>query len=260
MNVFILTDLEGIAGVTSIEQMERGSEGYRRAQVSLGESINIAADTCFKCGADEVFILDGHGGGGNIVEGSLDGRITQVSLTEWQRLLADGKIDCQIELGCHARAGTPGGFLDHTMSSKKWFSYRINGVEFGELGIHAVICGFYCVPVIACTGDETACKQAKEYIPEIYTAAVKRASRRNSAIAFENADEILRETIETAIKNRRKIKPFKVIFPLTIELTYYRTDMCEEVFEHCDGSVTRIDARTLQKTIEKITNYSDLKF
>jgi len=34
------------------------------------------------------------------------------------------------------------------------------------------------VPVIACTGDETVCEQAKEYIPEMITGAVKRLWRR----------------------------------------------------------------------------------
>lgn len=260
MNIFILSDLEGIHGVTSIEQMDRTSHGYRLAQASLAESVNIAADTCFKCGADMVFVLDSHGGGGNIVDKSLDKRITQVNVPQWQELLVNGKIDFQIELGCHARAGTIGGFLDHTINSKQWFSYRVNGIEYGELGIHGIVCGAYNVPIIACSGDETACTQAKEYIPDIYAAVVKHAFCRNSAVAFENAASILKTTIETAIKNRYNIKPLKVEFPLTIELTYYRTDMCEQALENCPVNVTRVDARTLKKTVNKVINYYDLKF
>jgi len=96
-----------------------------------------------------------------------------------------------IELGAHARAGTLNGFLDHTINVKKWFCYTINGSEMNELAMQAIFCAQFGVPVIAYTGDEIACEQAKEYIPEIITGAVKRAVGRNQAYSYEDADQIL---------------------------------------------------------------------
>ena len=101
-------------------------------------------------------------------------------------LLQNGELDCQIELGAHARAGTLGGFLDHTITSKAWFSHKVNGMEMSELSLHALLCAQYAVPVIACIGDE----------------------------AYENAPE----------------------------------------------NVERVNARTLRKTIPRLSYYEDLKF
>ena len=106
MNIFLLTDVEGIPGVNDISQMDRSGEGYQMARKMLCESINIAVEACFQNGASSVYYLDGHGGGGNVIEDQIDKRAVKCSIPEWQQLLKDGKIDYQIELGSHCRAGS----------------------------------------------------------------------------------------------------------------------------------------------------------
>ena len=66
MNVFLLTDLEGIGGVTDIEFIDKTNPKYQTACRLLEESINEAVDACFASGADRVYYLDGHAGGGMI--------------------------------------------------------------------------------------------------------------------------------------------------------------------------------------------------
>ena len=260
MNVFLLNDLEGISGITDIEFMDRTGEKYALARTLLSKSIDLAVRTAFESGADHVYYLDGHGGGGNVIENMIDTRAKKCSIAEWLYLLKDGKIDCLIELGSHARAGTIGGFLDHTLSSKEWFCHKVNGREMSELSMHAIVCGAYGVPVVACIGDEAACVQAKEYIPEIFVGAVKKASCRNVAKDYENANEILIRTVKIALENYKTVPIYKIKEPLTVELTFYRTDMCEAALAHCGDEVTRVNARTLQKRVETITKYDDLKF
>ena len=260
MNVFLLTDLEGINGVTDIEFIDKTNPKYTTACRLLEESINEAVDACFASGADRVYYLDGHAGGGNVKEERIDPRAVKCSIAQWQELLQAGGIDCQIELGSHARAGTIGGFLDHTISSKTWFCHRVNGREMSELSIHALVCGAYGVPIVACIGDEAACAQAREYIPSIYTGAVKRANCRNEAIGYEDASEILRSTVREALANYQSVEPFSMEGDAVVELTFYRTDMCERALERCDETVMRTDARTLRRKLKGITKYEDLKF
>lgn len=260
MNVFILTDLEGISGINDITYMERGSEKYALACRFLSESIDLAVKTCFDCGAEHVYYLDGHGGGGNVLEHLIDTRAVKCDITGWQQLLGEGKIDCQIELGAHARAGTVLGFLDHTTNSRKYFCHKVNGMEMSELSMHALVCSAYDVPIVACIGDETACIQAKEYIPDIYTGAVKKALCRNQAVECENADKILTETVKNALDNYKNVSLYKVKEPAEIELTFYRTDMCEEAYSECGKEVERIGARTLRRKVDKITRYEELRF
>ncbi|MBQ7386660.1 MAG: M55 family metallopeptidase [Clostridia bacterium] len=260
MNVFILTDLEGIGGVVDIEFMDRSGEKYALARRLLSSSIDLAVKTAFESGAENVYYLDGHGGGGNVIEDMIDPRARKCGIAEWQQLLCDGKIDCQIELGAHARAGTVGGFLDHTISSREWFSLRVNGEEMSELSMHALVAGAYGVPIVACIGDEVACHQAKEYIPDIFVGALKHASCRNLAKDYENTDAILKETVKRALENYKSVPVYKVGEPATVELTFYRTDMCENALMRCTDEVERIDARTLRRTVRHITKYEDLKF
>lgn len=260
MNVMLLTDLEGIAGVTSIRFMDKTDEAYAQARRLLCHSITLAVQTCLDAGADTVYYVDGHAGGGNVMESLIDPRAQKCSIAQWQQLLREGKIDCQLELGSHARAGTLGGFLDHTINSRSWFSHRINGVEMSELSMHALVCGAYGVPIAACIGDEAACAQAREYIPGIVTGAVKKALCRNEAIAYDNADDILVSAVRRALENYPSIAPLRMEGPLTVELTFYRSDMCEEALAHCACGVIRLDARTLQRTVSRLTCYEDLKF
>ena len=260
MNVFLLTDLEGIPGVTTIDQMERGTPQNLDAREKLCAWINKTAAYCRQYGADRIYYLDGHGGGGNVDESRIDPTLIKCLIPDWERLLANGLIDCQIELGAHARAGTIGGFLDHTVSSKEWFRYTLNGEEQSELSIHAILCGAYGVPIVACIGDEAACEQAKEYIPEIVTGTVKKASCRNLCEDDPNAEEIVEKTVKKALASYREIPAYRYSLPLTVELTYYRTDMCEKAMGKAKCKFLRKDARTLQKQIFKVESYSDLKF
>ena len=261
MNVFILTDLEGIAGVNDIEYMDRASEKYKIACAHLCHSINVAAEACLKAGAENVYYLDGHGGGGNADPAQIVTYVQKCTIEDWQKLLASGAIDCQVEIGCHARAGTINGFLDHTLSSKTVFCHKINDVEMSELALHAALCGKYGVPVVACTGDEIACLQAKSYIPTLCTGVVKYARCRNEAATVENADDILFRAVYDGVKDYRNATLFHVAEPAVVEVTYYRTDMCEAVYQRVrdNENVTRVDARTLRKAVAAFIDYFDLR-
>ena len=260
MNVFVLTDFEGIPGVTDIDFIDRTGEKYRLGCRFLEKSINLVTETCLDFGVEEVYYLDGHGGGGNVCDENIHPKARRCKIPDWENLMISGEIDCVIELGSHARAGTIGGFLDHTVTSKEWFSHRVGGLEMSELSLHALLCGAYGVPIVACIGDETACRQAREYIPEIKTGAVKSAETRNLAKPYENTDAIIVETVRSALESYKSIPPYKVELPTTVELTFYRTDFCERVLAKCGPEVERVDARTLRKQVTGIKKYRDLKF
>lgn len=261
MRVLLLTDLEGIAGVDNIEQMDRDKDTYRSTCALLEHSINLAVAACYDNGADQVYYVDGHGGRKtiNVIPDNIDDRAIACSINDWQALLREGKIDCQIELGAHARAGTLGGFLDHTLSSSEIFCIKYNGMEMSELSLHAILCAKYGVPIVAVVGDELACQQARSYIPDIYTGAVKKASCRNQAETYPNADQILVETIKKALANYKNVSLIHYTEPAHIETTFYRTDFCENVLSKKGPEVRRTDARTLEKTVAQIRSYADLK-
>jgi len=211
MNILLITDLEGVPGVTDIDFADTENEKYQKAKLYLTECINKTGDFCLKYGAEKVYFFDGHGGPkmNNVIDEITDSRLIKTDADGWQNLAKEGKIDACIELGSHARAGTVGGFLDHTMSSKAIFTHRINGEEQSELSLHALFLGEFDIPTVCCIGDKAACDQAKEYISGIVCAPIKTATQRNTCTDEKNPYDIIECAVKEALSSINKIKPIK---------------------------------------------------
>ena len=63
-------------------------------------------------------------------------------------------------------AGTPDGGLNHTVVEHRLAVARFNGVEVGEVGINAALCGTWGCPVLLVTGDEAVCRERSELLGE----------------------------------------------------------------------------------------------
>ena len=266
LNVFIFSDLEGIPEIYDIKDIEFGTERYTDAMDLLSKWLNITGDACFAAGADRVYFLDGHAGPGrcNINYDMLDSRLIELHEAQeepgWDALVKSGDRDCIIELGSHARAGTLGGFLDHTTNSRKFFCHTVGGREFSELALHAAYAGAHGVPTVLCIGDLAACLQAKEYIPEIVTVAVKEAQERNMCSPLGNPEEEIRAGVREALSKISQIKPMIISLPTEVALTYLRSDFLEENLKVCHGEDPRKAARTLSRIIDNLENYENLYF
>lgn len=259
MRVYIMTDLEGISLVDSIDMMDQETEGYRFACERLIADTNAAIQGAFDAGADEVFVSDGHGGGHNFPEGKLDPRATQIRNFNDPSIF-DGCV-AYMEIGLHAKPGTLNGFLDHVQNSRKWYNYYINGKTCGELAQGAAYCGAYGVPVVMVSGDEAACREARELIDGVVCAVVKKGIGRNKAecLPSEEALKRIREAACEGVRKAAQIRPFTVALPARLKLEVYRTDYCDEIME-MNPALTRVDARTMTKTVDRIITYRDLMF
>jgi D-amino peptidase len=249
MKVYMMTDIEGVSGVRTIEEAQTGSAKYEAARKFLCSDVNAAVAGAFDGGATEVIVRDGHGGGFNFLLELMDTRAwyTGPGSPVWCPGL-DETVNAAFFIGAHAMAGTPSAFLEHTQSSASWLCYSVNGRAMGEQGQFGAICGSYGVPVVLVSGDEAACKEAADFFPGAETVAVKKAINRNSALCLhpEKAAELIRAAAQRAVKNAGHVKPFTVKFPAEVTLEYQRTD-------HADSTaavrgVTRLNARTVKWT------------
>ncbi len=263
MNVFILSDVEGVTELDCIEKIDRESPLYKDTRAALMKDVNTAVAACFDSGAENVYVLDGHAGGGNFIEGELDSRACQINIVEMNSFAKAGKFDYCIELGAHAMAGTLGGFLDHTQNSRKWFEYSVNGIPMGEVEKHAVFFSEYGVKTVFVSGDEAVCREVRSFLPGVSTVAVKNASERNKAELYgaEESRKKIYDGIKKALSEPEKTEFIEYKKPIVVRLTLYRTDMCEDILAVSnDKNVKRLDARTLEKTIAGAENYADLAF
>lgn len=257
MNVFIMTDLEGITNVNSITAIT-DKDDYRLACEELMKDVNAAVDGYFDAGAERVFVFDGHGAGVNFIKEMLDPRAEQLSIENWQSVIINKEVDICAEIGLHAMAGTINGFLDHTQTSLKWFSYHVNSQPRGEVFQGAAFYGAYDIPMVMVSGDVAACKEARELLGDIAIAPVKEGVGRNKAVSLptEEARKMIYDAAKASVDLKDKIKPYKLALPATVEITFTRSDYCESYLEKKEAE--RIDARTIRKTVDKIVNYHDI--
>ncbi len=256
MKFYMMTDLEGVAGVyqwesgstdTSLENHERRC----RQRIWLAEEVSAAVDGLYAGGATAVLVNDGHGAGYTIDLDHLDPRAVIIHGQQrpfWLPFL-DETCAATGLVGAHAKAGTEGANLYHTMSLdiRDW---QFNGISLGEMGLQAAIAGHYGVPFALCTGDAHACKQAEDLIPGVVTAPVKYGTSRLSALSCsrEEACNRIRAAAEQAMKVIDDIEPFKLQSPV-----HFRDERVEPTFDEEDpGEFTVLDAHTREMEADDI--------
>lgn len=254
MKIYILCDMEGVSGIRRMEQVMRDSPAdYAEGRQLMMQDINAAIDGAILGGATEVVAADTHGGGGQVQIAMMDPRALYEMPAFGEMMPAlDESFAGVILLGHHARAGTLDGFLDHTMSSAKWFEYRINGQVMGEIGIEAAYAGHWNVPVVMVSGDEAACAEARADLGPVETAAVKWGTGRNKArcLPLPKAHDLIRRAAKRGVERAKSLKPLRPTLPATLQLTLYRSDFAEEYA--VKPGVERVDARTVRKTAHSL--------
>lgn len=174
MKIYIMTDLEGVAGVVnSADWLGPTSRYYETAKRLLTEEINSAIRGFIEGGFDEFVIADGHGHGGIDIE-LLDSRANL--MRGWSKkpypFGLDKSYSAAAFVGQHAKAGTEFSHLTHT----GWWNcldFAINGVSVGEYGQITLVAGELGIPVIFASGEKALCIEAQSLTPWVITAAVK---------------------------------------------------------------------------------------
>jgi D-amino peptidase len=252
MKIYVITDMEGVSGISNEQQVQRDSPRYAEGQGLLAADINAAIAGAFEGGATEVLVNDGHGGGFNLLLEQMDPRACYERPNGGLDFMPglDDSFAGLFCVGYHAMAGTLNGFLDHTQSSASWFNYSVNGRRTGELGQCGLWAGSFGVPVLLVTGDRAACEEARDFFGEVETVAVKEGIGRQHArcVHPEQAREAIRAGARRAMERVGNVSPYRVETPLTLRLEYYRSDMADGVARR--PGTRRIDARTVERIVD----------
>ncbi|MFB9756007.1 M55 family metallopeptidase [Paenibacillus hodogayensis] len=220
---FILTDLEGPAGVDSFTQTRPG-DGYPERVDAAKKLLAREVNACIE-GIRSVYpnaridVWDGHGPGGLFAEDIVGGTY----LREGHPYKKLEGYDALLFVGQHAMAGTYNAPLNHTYSSRSVAYYRLNGVLIGEFGARALVAGVQGVPVIFLSGDDKAALEALLFVPEIETAVVKRGLGIEAAehLDGEEACHAVREGAAESVRRMAEIPPFTgIAAPYTLEIGY----------------------------------------
>src|SRR3989442_3800541 len=134
MKVFIVSDMEGVAGIVKWEQTDGTKEkrAYHEGRELYTEEINAAVRGARTSGATEIVVMDCHGAGGewtfnSLIPDKLDRGgeyVVRNDWTEYTELLEQG-CDAALFVGMHAKARKPDGGMSHTGSGQAWREFEI---------------------------------------------------------------------------------------------------------------------------------------
>jgi D-amino peptidase len=255
MNIFVMVDMEGISGICRCSQVEQGGEHYQVGRRYLTFDVNACVDGCFAGGAKKVVVRDAHGCGYHFIWEELDHRAEYIQGTSpIERMPNIESFDGLILLGYHAMAGTPQAILEHTMSSKSWQNFWMNGEKCGEVAIDAGIAGDHGVPTIMVSGDDKVCEEARKLIAGVLTVQVKKGLDVEGGILLskEQAHKLIRENTAKAVKICETIKPYEVKSPVTMKIELVsrgKTPVTRKNVKVIDGRTYEVVGSNVEETL-----------
>jgi len=173
MKIYISADMEGITGVASWSEVERTHSDYEPHRLAMVAEVVHACQAAFACGATEVVVKDAHASGRNLRADELPAGVKLIRgwsghpYSMVQGL--DKSYDAIAFIGYHSRAGSCGNPLAHTMSSRRIFRLRVNGMPASEFLLHSHISSLEGVAVAFLAGDALLCAEAREQFPGLKT-------------------------------------------------------------------------------------------
>lgn len=221
MHVYISVDMEGIAGVATLDQVARGGTGYPRAQELMTREANAAIAGAFEAGATSVLVNDSHGTMDNLLPHLLDRRARLISGLPKADCMAEGisaQHDVALFVGYHAAAGEQ-GVLAHTFSAH-FGEVRVNGEAMSEADVNALQLAAVGVPLGLVTGDDVTCARAQARFPGVQVAEVKRSHGWSAAdsLSPDDACELVHRATVDAVRAAPTLSPPSVPDELVLEV------------------------------------------
>ena len=228
MKIFIAVDMEGITGVVHWPQPTTGGrelsdDENQRQQMTA--DVNAVIKGARSAGASEFVILDSHGSAPprpNLRLKDIDPEAKLLSYRNYfgstQDLLEDG-YDAIFIVGMHAVDGVADGILSHNFTSTFKEIY-FNGLRIGEIGFFALWAGIHNIPLTFLSGDDAACEEAKELVPDVVTTSTKKGITHGFALLYPEAQvraDLERGAAE-AISNAGKIEPLGMSGPVEVKI------------------------------------------
>ncbi len=240
MRVVIWADMEGVAGISTWEQVGGSLPLYEEGRRLYTEEVNAAVRGCRAAGAEEIVVIDGHGGSHpgargflSLVPERLEPGARYVLGHTWTRHVEPFEQGCDAVLlvAAHAMAGTGDGVLAHTVSSESWYAATINGTTVGESGIMAAIAGCWGTPVVFVSGDEATCREARSLLGTgLIAAPVKKGLGRYSArhLPPSEARALIESGAREALSHRPAWPaPLRFPAPVTFQVELTTPDRAE---------------------------------
>lgn len=255
MKIYVICDLEGVAGVIDYrQQCCFDGKYYEQARRLATLELNALVEGALEGGAKEIVAWDGHGN----FPGGLDAELLH---PECRLVMGagdggpqglDGSFDALFQCGLHAIAGTEKAVMAHSF----WGSVAgcwVNGMPVGEIWMNCYTAGEQGVPFVFLSGDRAAAEEAQALVPDIEVAIIKEGLSPTAAglsvapaisLAPQKAREVIREAAKRAMAKIGAVAPYRMKPPYTLRTQFTEIKLADRAA--AQPGVKRIDATTVE--------------
>jgi D-amino peptidase len=227
VNLYISSDMEGVAGVCAWQQVDGRTphpeyEIYRRYYT---QEVASAIDGARAGGAADVLVNDSHGSMRNLLLDQLpaDVRVIFGNRKPFSMVQdAGGDFGGAFFIGYHGAAGDADAVLCHTYTPSIIYDVRVNGIRCSEATLNAGLLGFYGLPLLLATGDRTTVEGIVEQMPWVRGVVVKESIGNFAADSMvpAAAQRAIRREAEAAIAGAATARPFCFEPPIALDVQF----------------------------------------
>jgi D-amino peptidase len=236
MRLYISSDMEGVAGVCSWDQVDARTPHpeyatYRRYYT---QEVVAAIEGARAGGAADVLVNDSHGPMRNLDFELLphDVRVIFGNRKPFSMVQdADRGFGGAFFIGYHGAIGDANAVLCHTYTPSVIYELRLNGVRCSEATLNAALLGSYGVPLLYVTGDRTTVEGVQAQMPWVHGVVVKESIGNFSADSMTpaSAQRAIRDGARTAVARAASAKPFVIEVPIRMEIQLTKVEQADYV-------------------------------
>lgn len=236
MKLYISCDMEGVAGVTSWQQVDARTPHpeYLTYRGYYTREVAAAIDGARRAGAAEVLVNDSHGPMRNLLFDELpaDIRVVFGNRKPFSMVQdADSSFGGAFFVGYHGGAGDADAVLCHTYTPSVVYEVRVNGVRCSEALLNAGLLGHFNVPLLLVTGDRTTVEGVQALLPWVRGVVVKESIGNFAATTMvpEAARTRIRDGARAAVEAAASAKPYRFEPPIELAVDLVKTEQADLV-------------------------------
>lgn len=236
MKLYVSSDMEGVAGVCSWEQVDARTPHpeYAAFRRFYTQEVAAAIDGARTAGASDVLVNDSHGPMRNLVFEELpdDVRVIFGNRKPFSMVQeADASFGGAFFVGYHGGIGEANAVLCHTYTPSVIYEARLNGVVCSEATLNAALLGHFGVPLLLVTGDRATVEGVQRQMPWVRGAIVKESigSVACDSLTPAAARDLIRAAAREAIAGAADATPYVVEPPIVLDIQLGKVEQADLV-------------------------------
>jgi len=268
MKLYICADIEGVAGVVTMDHLSPDGFEYEKAREWMTGEVNAAIDGARAAGITEFVISDSHGNGQNLLLDDLPDDVKVVRSwprpLEMMQGLEEGGFCGVFLIGHHTGHTDMTGTIAHTISGAV-YEIRLNGAPASETRINAAIAGHLGAPILLATGDAAYQVHVRDLLGDVPTVVTKTAYTDYCVQTLTPARSraLIRAAAEAAVVERSARSVYRVEGPVSIDMIFKQRAPAQVLsmwpgVEQVSATGVRFVAKDMEEAVRMVvvaTNY-----